>query len=372
MSEYQYYEFRSVDGPLTEDEQQEIGSWSSRSYPTAIGATFVYNYGSFRKNEKRAVERYFDAMFYISNWGTKQLIFKFPMDLVDIEAIRPYCTHDEISLSESGKNVLVDFCFSEEEGGGWVDGEGWLDSLIDPRNNILHGDYRALYLAWLHAGSLQSEWEDFDNDEPEPPVPDHLDSLNGSLKSLVELLEMDQDVLGAAIKGSRGKGEKPDVDMKGLIQHLPDTEKDDFLLRLAQGESLLSVRFLKRLKELSTAARQIPESISNRTIGSILREADQLRQERKEAGEKEKEAKRLKKLAELEAKESALWEEVHGHISEKKPKAYDDAINILQDLHKLALHKGERKEFERRIQQLLQEYSWLSFLKSKIRMATLT
>lgn len=367
MSEYQYYEFRSIDRPLTAKEQEEIESWSSRTSPTVTGAIFIYNYGDFPKDKKRVVEQYFDALFYIANWGTKRLIFKFPKDLVDIEAIKQYCTHEEISMSESGNNLLVDFYFSDEEGYGWINGEGWLTSLLDLRNNIMHGDYRSLYLAWLHACSLHSEWEDFDNDdEPEPPVPDHLDSLNGALKSLVEILEMNQDILAVAIKASRAKKEQPEFDIKGLVQHLSDGEKIDFLVRLAQGEPLLTTRLLKRLRELSTVPGQIPVNISGRTIGTILREAEQFRQKRKAVERKRKEALRLKQLAELEAKESELWKEVNRNISEKKPKAYDTSIKILQDLHKLAKHKDKQMEYERNIQNILKKYSRLSSLKAKI------
>lgn len=68
MSEYQYYEFRCIDRPLTAEEQKEIGGWSSRTHPTSTGAIFIYNYRDFPKDEKRVVEQYFDAMFYIANW----------------------------------------------------------------------------------------------------------------------------------------------------------------------------------------------------------------------------------------------------------------------------------------------------------------
>ena len=116
MSEYQYYEFRCIDRPLTAEEQKEIGGWSSRTHPTSTMAIFIYNYGDFPKDEKRVVEQYFDAMFYIANWGTKRLIFKFPKELMNIDSIKPYCTPEEISISESGKNLLLDFYFSDEEG----------------------------------------------------------------------------------------------------------------------------------------------------------------------------------------------------------------------------------------------------------------
>ena len=366
MSEYQYYEFRCIDRPLTAEEQKEIGSWSSRTHPTSTGAIFIYNYRDFPKDEKRVVEQYFDAMFYIANWGTKRLIFKFPKELMDIDSIKPYCTPEAISISESGENLLLDFHFSDEEGYGWVDDEGWLASLIGLRNDILHGDYRSLYLAWLHACSLHRDWEDFDKDESEPPVPAHLETLNGALKSLIELLDIDKDILAVATKASCGEEGDPEFNIEASIQHLLEIEKNDFLVRLAKGEPLLSVRLLKRLKELSKPSEQLPSEVSDRTIGNILREAERLKQRRKEAERRKREANRLKKLAELEVNASTLWEEVYRYISEKKPQAYDVAITILQDLYMLAKHQDKQDEYEQHIRQILQDNKRLSSLKSKI------
>ena len=55
MSTYQFYEFRIIDRPLTTEEQQEIARWSSRAHVTSTGATFVYNYGDFRKDAEQVV-----------------------------------------------------------------------------------------------------------------------------------------------------------------------------------------------------------------------------------------------------------------------------------------------------------------------------
>lgn len=366
MSEYQYYEFRSIDRPLTKEEQKEIGSWSSRTHPTPTGAIFSYSYRDFPKNEKRVVEKYFDAMFYFANWGTKRLIFKFPKELINIDLIEKYCSQEEISISESGTNILLDFYFSDEEGNGWIEGEGWLESLIGLRNDILRGDYRSLYLVWLHACSLRRDWEDFDNDEPEPQIPENLDTLNGGLKSLVELLDIDKEILSVAAKESVRTGVERELDVKGLIQHLSDREKEDFLVRLAQGEPLLSVRLLKRLQELSKSPEKVLTKVRKRTIGAIFREAEHIKQKRKETERRKREADRLKKLTKFEAKESQLWEDVYRHISEKNPKAYDVAVAILRDLIMLAKHKDKQEEYEQTVRHILHEYRRLPSLKSKI------
>lgn len=48
MSEYQYYEFRAIDRPLTETQKSKISALSSRAHVTSHVAFFVYNYGDFR------------------------------------------------------------------------------------------------------------------------------------------------------------------------------------------------------------------------------------------------------------------------------------------------------------------------------------
>ena len=194
MSEYQFYEFRSIDKPLTETEMDEIASWSSRTDPTPHGAAFVYNYGNFGRDELKVVEQYFDALFYISNWGSARLVFKFPRDLLDLEAVGRYCMFEEI---ENHKN------------------------------------------------------------------------------------------------------------------------------------------------------------------------------RKREVEQRRKETERLERLSKLARNEKALWEKANQLISQKKSSAYDDAVKILTDLKTLAVHRDSLAEYEGKIRNILEQYSRLSSLKNKLRIAGL-
>ena len=55
MSEYQYYEFQTIDRPLTTAEQAEIKKLSSRVQLTPTQAIFLYNYGDFRGDAKKVL-----------------------------------------------------------------------------------------------------------------------------------------------------------------------------------------------------------------------------------------------------------------------------------------------------------------------------
>ncbi len=70
MSEYQYYEFRAVDRPLGRTEQGELRALSTRARITAASFVNHYDWGGFKGDPGRLMERYFDLFLYLANWGS--------------------------------------------------------------------------------------------------------------------------------------------------------------------------------------------------------------------------------------------------------------------------------------------------------------
>ena len=68
MSEYQYYNFVSLDRALTPKERDEVSGLSSRAEVNSHGASFQYNYGDFKHKPESVLLKYFDLMFYWANW----------------------------------------------------------------------------------------------------------------------------------------------------------------------------------------------------------------------------------------------------------------------------------------------------------------
>ncbi|TAG61866.1 MAG: hypothetical protein EAZ28_03970, partial [Oscillatoriales cyanobacterium] len=93
-----------------------ISKLSSRAQISSSKAIFVYNYGDLPGNEKQLLVKYFDAMFYIANWGSLQLMFRFPKGLIDIEMMRQYCVEDIVEVSEINDFVILEISINEEEG----------------------------------------------------------------------------------------------------------------------------------------------------------------------------------------------------------------------------------------------------------------
>ena len=99
MSEYQSYEWQSIDRPLTETEQAAVNKLSSHIEVSATQAVVTYNWGDFKHDPRHVLARYFDAHFYWANWGTRYLMFRFPLE-ADLSALEPYCLDEFISLEQ--------------------------------------------------------------------------------------------------------------------------------------------------------------------------------------------------------------------------------------------------------------------------------
>ena len=76
---------------MTSEERKEMAALSSRVQITSHGASYVYNYGDFRGDPKQLLLKYFDVFFYISNFGTLQLMFKYPVQQIAAEELDKYC-----------------------------------------------------------------------------------------------------------------------------------------------------------------------------------------------------------------------------------------------------------------------------------------
>ncbi|GAC1359968.1 MAG: hypothetical protein NVSMB3_07760 [Acidobacteriaceae bacterium] len=87
MSEYQYYEFRAIDRPLDQAARGALRAISTRAEITSTSFTNTYNYGDFRGDPAKLMDRYFDAFVYVANWGTHRLMFRIPRRLIDVISI---------------------------------------------------------------------------------------------------------------------------------------------------------------------------------------------------------------------------------------------------------------------------------------------
>jgi hypothetical protein len=351
MSEYQYYEFQSVDKRLTEEEKSEIRKISSRVNPTANTAIFTYSYSDLRAEPMDLMKKYFDAMLYIANWGTKRLMFRFPKQLIDTDLIQEYCVRYVIEAKVTSKYVIVDITTNNEEGFGWIEPEDELSPLIQLRQDLLHGDYRFLYLAWLKA--IEEENEKLIN-KLEPPVPPNLKSLSPALKSFVDFFEINQDLIKVAAEESVDQDTANRLDIASLVVRLSEEERNSFLVRVANGEPNIDMELIKRLEQFVSVDN--PLAGKRRKVADLLKKAEDAAIERRAEEKRRAEEQRIKELKALAKREPEVWADVMSLINQKTPNAYDVAIEHLKRLNELSKYLNKKEEFDLRTAKLAEEF----------------
>ena len=365
MSEYQYYEFRTIERSLSDTERDAISQLSSRVKLSATKAIFNYSFGDFQNNPQDVLVKYFDAMYYVANWGTQQLVFRFPKSLIDLKRIQPYCVEDCISVSEIGNYVILDICYHIEDGFGWIEGEGDLLKVIDLRNNILQGDYRSLYLAWLRAITLQ----DVDETVHEPTVPPGLNKLTQSLNAFVELFDVNKYLLIVAAQSSS----KPTTIAKETwlqqIAQLPRQECDRILLQLLEGKPNLAIEFKQKLSQQITSPQA--ENKATRSILQLLETSEQEEKKAKQKQQQDAEAKRIEELKKFANKTDQAWSDIERLLLVTQAKYYEDAVELLVKLRDLAIYQNKQPEFQRRLNSIHEKYTRRTGLLKRLKNAGL-
>jgi hypothetical protein len=257
VSEYQYYEWQTIDRLLTEEEQKTVNGLSSHIDVSASRAVVTYAWGDFKHDPRNVLARLFDAHLYLANWGSRRLMFRFPTGLLNRGAIESYCVQDRITFKTVNGFDILDMDLSEEEGGMWIEAKGSLSGLIPLRNDILQGDYRSVYLAWIKAMSLSLR-----GDEPPrgrksdasslcpPVVPPGIRQLSPALKRFLEQFDVSPCLVEAAAEISPELAETPEPDFRSLVAQMSREECDGYLSRLAQGEPTTGMELRKRLLAL--------------------------------------------------------------------------------------------------------------------------
>lgn len=151
MSEYQYYEFRSIDRVLSDGQMRELRAISTRAAISRTSFSNHYEYGDLKANPRDLLVKYFDASLYFAHWLYLEVAFRYPKAAVDVKALRRYAAGHTLEVRSAGSDVFV--AMSVETDGEHFDaaddGSSWLSSLMGLRADIAGGDERALYLAWL-------------------------------------------------------------------------------------------------------------------------------------------------------------------------------------------------------------------------------
>jgi len=356
---------------------QELRRYSTRATITSTRFVNEYQWGNFKGDPTVWMEKYFDAFFYLANWGTREFMLRLPTRALDIEDAQRYCCGDSAVVQRKGEWVILAF-HSDDEDGEWADGADQLSALIPLRSDLVRGDHRCLYLAWL----LCVQAGEIDDDEKEPPVPRGLRTLTGPLDAFAEIMRIGRELIAAAATGSDDIEERVATKkMETWIRSLPEAEKSRLLVDAARTgaspQSELLRRFgdsrcpgQRRTAKARTAA-ELLAAADRRTDERHRRETERANRERARREQEEQKARERTSGISRRGKRRSGWVKVDELIATKQPKKYDEAVALLRDLCDLGRREGETAEFETRLQRIQMRHEAKSTLIRRLREAGL-
>ncbi len=355
MSEYQRYEFMTIDRPLTRAQLDDVNTLSSHIEASSTHALIEYHWGNFKHNPITVLHEFFDAFLYWANWGSPKLAFRFPHGILPADLIDGYDLEDFVTFTRYKDYDILDIHFGELEAPDiWTEYE--LGSLIAIRDELMEGDLRALYIVWLAAQIMIEGYDEEENEAEEedweisvPPVPPGFGTLTAAQYSLAELLQVPEELLVAAARHSKAAAPSTGDDFAAWVKLLPPDHQNDYLLRLAHNEPGLSRLLVRELRELGQdKTREEPSTGEHVTYATLLAESKAIRARLEREKREQEQAARLHQLQEIHDHQDAYWHQVEQAVMRGTGTGYDEAARLLIELREAAGQFKEAQQFQER------------------------
>lgn len=365
MSEYQYYDFRAIDRPLSAGQMKELRRISSRAEITPVSFINVYNYGDLQATPRNLMQHYFDAHVYLSNFGTATLMLRLPKEVVDEQTLQAFAVEDYLDVEAVGDYWLLTWSLAENENYQDYedeDGGSWMARLAPLREELLRGDLRSLYIGWLQAVTV----EDMDA-EREPMALTDLGKLTAAQQALAEFLAVDQDLLAGAGIGSRvGSSDEGMVAALDIwLEELPREEIRQYLHQMLTGQGAQAERTLKRsFTAWRSQANAQDQTATCRTVEVLWQQAEQAQTVRlaRQAEAQRKTAAAQKKTMEAllthVAKNAAtFWKKAREEAERTCASGYDSACEVLVNLRDAYELQGDVDTFQQEFKKFMTDHS---------------
>lgn len=353
MSLYIHYEFITVDQPLDREQLAELSGFSTRAEITPSSFTNHYDWGDLKVNPSTLMARYFDAGLRWTSAGDRVLWLRLPYSQATHRRLKPYFVGESLGLRKCGDHLLVSIWLEDEDWEGGI--EGWsLGPLLRVRAALLAGDLRPAYIAWLSTVDVgDCEYGD-DDDVEEAPVPPGLGEFDSALSALVDFLDLDWDLVAAAVEGSPDDTHDS-KDLRQWARGLSAKQQQRWLLRaLERPELALGREMIAAFRREHPAPDLPPRSVAELRARAhelhALREDEEA--ERLERARARRAAERAVELRQLRKRWSASWKQLEKLVDQKH---YDEAAALTMKLRDA--DEGRRKpDFEQRLATLRRDF----------------
>jgi hypothetical protein len=355
MSEYQRYEFMTIDRPLTRAQLDAVDALSSHIEASSTHALIEYHWGNFKHDPIDVLHEFFDGFLYWANWGSPELAFRFPHGILPADLIEDYDLEEFVTFTQHRDYDILDIHFGEMEAPDeWIDYE--LGSLIAIRDELMEGDLRALYIVWLASQIMIEGYEEEEDEEEEedweisvPPVPPSFGTLTAAQQALAELLQVPQELLVAAARHSNAAMPSPDDNFVAWVELLPQARRSDYLVRLARNEPGLSRLLVKELRELNQGkTTATPSTGEHVTYATLLAESKAIKARLEREKREQEQLARQRHLQEIHDHQDAYWHQVEQAVTRSTGTGYDEATRVLIELREAADQFKEGQEFQAR------------------------
>lgn len=389
MSEYQYYEFVSVDKPLTSQEQAQLRARSTRATITTSSFINEYRWGDLKGDPLDWMRQYFDAHVYSSNFGSCNFMLRIPRDAID-DAIFAKFTARADSLKSAYSPYgfranttpeyrILQWRFHDDSGDvecfwGRDDGPGWMSRLLPLRDELLRGDTRPLYLGWLASACN----EHLTDEDTEPLLPTGLQTLSLAQEALVEFLMIDPDWLEAAAEASAESATltESEADVDSWLDTQTSADMRAVLRQLIDGRSREIERGVRGRFVAWQRTKQQPNQppVTQRTVAQIAARCEaaasiRLAREKKatEALETTQRAERIDRLNRLAAKADDAWTAIDKSLQRGSGLAYDQALTDIIELAQALKQANRDTEFRHELKRLMVKHgkraAWVTRLE---------
>ncbi len=382
MSEFQYYEFRTVDRPLSAEDREALRAISTRAEITATSFTNSYSWGDLKGAPVDFMVQWFDLHVYVTNWSTRRFMLRLPKRLVDVADLQTRLARfdDLVKIRLTDEHLILDINWTDEEPDDeWVEEESWLPALAPLRTDILEGDLRFIHLLWLKALQLDVVEDSLDIDdngegpvfmEPDDPEPmAGIGPLTEQLRTFAEFFRIDPDLIAAAAERSPDRRSVSAETIRMEIATVPEDIRTDILTRLYAGDPIVMTEWRVAVRAaLPSEAETAPSTVKPRTAAEVLARSIEIRtvREKAEADRKLAEQRRLAREAEaarrahldmLATRGERVWDEIEREIERRNGPGYDAAAGLILDMQTLALKQGTDDEFVYRLEVIRERHA---------------
>jgi len=397
MSEYQRYEFMTIDRPLTRAQLDEVNDLSSHIEASSTHAVIEYHWGDFKHNPIKVLRKYFDGFLYWANWGTPQLALRFPHAVLPADLLESYNFDNFVTFTQHPDYDILHIQAGEMESPDEM-ADYELGSLIALRDELMEGDLRSLYVLWLANQPMsksygtydededneeeedEDEYEDYEEEEDEedeeesrlprsksnhnedaesnpPPVPSAFGALTVAQQELAELFQVPNELVVAAAEHSTAAEPKTGDNFPAWIRLLSADRRTDFLLRLAQNEPGLSRLFVRELRELGLGKTLAPLPSGERVpYATLLAESKVAKAEIERERRRQEQLAHQRHLQDLYEYRDTYWRQVEREAQRGNSSGYDAATRLLIDLRESAEHFQASQEFQERFSTWIQSH----------------